>query len=92
MIELKKKKFVPSSTFNKEEEFKALIQTAVKQLHYFSVIDITSPELLAFNYKTVKVLTPELIPMILPALPYTKHPAFKKFGGIRNANFPHPLP
>lgn len=88
----KKKKFVPSSTFNKEEEFKALIQTAVKQLHYFSVIDITSPELLAFNYKTVKVLTPELIPMILPALPYTKHPAFKKFGGIRNANFPHPLP
>ena len=87
-----KKKFVPTPVLSKDEECKALIQTAVKNLHYFSVIDITSPEVLSYNYKTIKVLTPELIPMILPALPYTKHPAFKKFGGIRNANFPHPLP
>lgn len=87
-----KVRFSACKPLSDREECKALLEAASKRLKYFSVMEITPPEFARYGYKTVKVLTPELVPMMLPALPYINHPAFIKNGGINGNSLPHPLP
>jgi hypothetical protein len=75
-----------------KEEFVALFTQLKSKLNYLSFIDITPIEVEKYGYKAVRMVAPELIPMCFPSAPYENHPYFIKRGGIKNANFPHPLP
>ncbi|MBQ9239008.1 MAG: YcaO-like family protein [Treponema sp.] len=74
------------------EQLKKIIDFYQSSLHFFSVLEITPPEVTAYGYRTVRVIAPELVPMNFPALTYDNHPAFLRQGGIRNGHFTHPLP
>ena len=75
-----------------EEEMQKLIDIAQKSLSYYSFLDITSPELTDFGYKTVRFVAPELLAMHFPGCPYLNHPYFKNKGVCVKDVFPHPLP
>jgi thiazole/oxazole-forming peptide maturase SagD family component len=64
----------------------------VSKLSQFAVfLDVTPPEVREQGWYVMRVLVPELITMCIPGIPYSQHPRFAAFGGIRN-QLPHPLP
>jgi thiazole/oxazole-forming peptide maturase SagD family component len=58
---------------------------------YGVFLDITPPETRNRGWKVMRVFLPELVTMCVPGVPYSEHPRFTAFGGIRN-EYPHPLP
>ncbi len=93
LIDSKKVVELPVSTnLTTKEQLDSLLSLYQKNLHYFSVLDISSEDSYKCGYRTVRVIAPEMIPMNCPAAVYAKHPYFLKNGGIRNGNFTHPLP
>lgn len=75
-----------------KEQLETLLKYYKQNLKFFSVMDITAPEVRRYGYVTVRVIAPELVAMNLPALTYKNHPYFINNGGIKNGNFTHPLP
>lgn len=68
-----------------------LIRQLSSVSEYGVYLDVTPPETLDRGWKVMRVFLPELITMCVPGAPYSEHPRFKKYGGIRN-DLPHPLP
>jgi thiazole/oxazole-forming peptide maturase SagD family component len=58
---------------------------------YGVYLDVTPPETRSRGWKVMRVFLPELVTMCVPGVPYSQHPRFKVYGGIRN-EYPHPLP
>ncbi|MBN1243431.1 MAG: YcaO-like family protein [Spirochaetales bacterium] len=54
-------------------------------------LDITPPEVIDQGWRVLRVYIPELCTMCMPGIPYSQHPRFERFGGVKNA-YPHPLP
>lgn len=75
-----------------KEQLHRLMNYYKNTLNYFSVLDITAPEVYKYGYRTVRCIAPEFVSMNLPAVTYKNHPYFINNGGIKNGNFPHPLP
>ncbi|MGE5341234.1 MAG: YcaO-like family protein [Candidatus Omnitrophota bacterium] len=58
---------------------------------YAVYLDVTPPETRDKGWYVMRAFIPELVTMCVPGVPYSNHPRFKEFGGIKN-EFPHPLP
>ena len=58
---------------------------------YGVYLDVTPPETCHRGWKVMRTLIPELVTMCVPGVPYSQHPRFANYGGIRN-EYPHPLP
>lgn len=72
-------------------------ETAVRSLLDFCrkadatplAIDVTPPDIRDVGFTVVRVIIPELVPLALPSLPPTRHPAFD---GTSLTSTPHPYP
>jgi thiazole/oxazole-forming peptide maturase SagD family component len=70
----------------------AALLSALSRVSEFGIfLDVTPPEVRDQGWYVVRALVPELITMCLPGIPYSYHPRFSTFGGIKN-DLPHPLP
>jgi len=92
LISSEKTQLRTNGSIDAKEELMILLKHIKGSLKYFSALEITPPEVFRYGYKAVRVLTPELVPMCFPAAPYVNHKYFKAKGGIKNGDFPHPLP
>jgi thiazole/oxazole-forming peptide maturase SagD family component len=68
-----------------------LIRQLSSVSEYGVYLDVTPPETRDRGWKVIRALIPELVTMCVPGVPYSEHPRFKAYGGIRH-EYPHPLP
>ena len=90
MVARRRTKKRKNEKVDSNQELMELLRIVQRNLKYFFVLDITPPELNKYNYSTIRVIAPELLPMCFPALPYKMHPNYPK--GESHDFFPHPLP
>lgn len=76
---------------NEKENLQRLLESVRKISRYAVYLDITPPEVAAQGWHVMRVFIPELVTMCMPGIPYSRHPRFAEFGGIKN-EYPHPLP
>jgi len=66
--------------------------TQLKKISEYAVyLDVTPPEVREHGWYVMRAIVPELVTMCFPGVPYSQHPRFQKFGGIKT-QCPHPLP
>lgn len=58
---------------------------------YAVYFDMTPPEIRNLGHKVMRVFLPEFLQMSFPEFPYSKHPRFALYGGVK-CELPHPLP
>jgi len=68
-----------------------LIRQLSSKSEYGVYLDVTPPETRPRGWKVIRAFIPELVSMCVPGVPYSGHPRFQAYGGIRN-EYPHPLP
>lgn len=76
---------------NTSEDLTKLIGQLSHVSEYAVYLDVTPPETREKGWYVMRTFIPELVTMCVPGVPYSQHPRFNTFGGIKN-EFPHPLP
>lgn len=68
------------------------IMGKARELFQYAVyFDMTPPEVKDMGNKVFRVFIPEFLQMSFPEFPYSKHPRFSLYGGVK-CELPHPLP
>lgn len=78
-------------TENPKQDLAKLICQLSGVSKYAVYLDVTPPEVRGKGWYVMRTFIPELVTLCVPGVPYSEHPRFKEFGGIKN-EYPHPLP
>ncbi|MDR2831026.1 MAG: YcaO-like family protein [Methanobrevibacter sp.] len=102
-LDTEKKEDFLKSKIKGEKSFESLTSLSSKKLlpsildylkrnnFNVGVYDITCPEVGLNNWYVLRTIIPELLPIMIPGVPYSRHPRFLKYGSC-NYVLPHPLP
>lgn len=68
-----------------------ILEKSQELFKYAVYFDMTPPEIKDMGHKVLRVFLPEFLQMSFPEFPYSNHPRFSLYGGVK-CELPHPLP
>ena len=74
-----------------DDDLTYILEKAQELFQYAVYLEMTPPEIKNMGHKVMRVFLPEYLQMSFPEFPYSKHPRFQQYGGVR-CELPHPLP